>query len=206
MYRLYGAPGRASAAPEAVLEELGVAYEYVDVDLDDPVKVAEYRRLNPRGLVPTLIDGDRAIAESAAICVYLCDRHPEGGLAPPLGTLDRGTFYQWMFYLSNTLQSAYMQYIYPARYYTDVQGAPRLQADAGTRIAAMWRELDAALAPGPFLLGERMSACDIYLHMLSTWHREAIVPLVQFPNVHRALALVAARPGVKQMMARNANK
>jgi len=204
MYRLYGAPGRASAAPEAVLEELRVPYEFVDVDLDDPARVAEYRRINPRGLVPLLVDGERAIAEAAAICIYLADRHGPGKLAPAVDALERGTFLQWMFYLSNTLQPTYMRFIYPARYTAAADGADGVKADAATRIAAMWPELEAAASP--FLCGAQLTTCDIYLYMLSTWHREAIVPLAQFPRVQQLLARVGECPGVVQMMVRNAGK
>jgi glutathione S-transferase len=203
MYRLYGAPGRASAAPEAVLEELGVPYEYVHVGAEER-QSAEYKRLNPLGQVPALADGDHVLLESAAICIYLCDHHPAGGLAPAIDSPERGRFYQWLFFLSNTLQPAYMLYFYPERYYSDAAGAPRLKQDAEPRIARLWGELDAALEPGPYLLGEHYSACDIYMYMLSTWHRESIVPLASFPRLARNLELVARKPGVARMMLRNA--
>lgn len=203
MYRLYGAPGKASAAPEAILEEIGAAYEYVHVEADARRDEA-YRKLNPLGQVPTLVDGDHAMFESAAICIYLCDRHPEAGLAPPIDSPDRGRFYQWMFFLSNTLQPAYMLFFYPERYYGDPQGAPRLSKEAETRITGLWQQIDDALERGPFLLGERMSACDVYLFMLSTWHRESIVPLSRFARVCRNIELVSESPGVRRMMVRNA--
>ncbi len=204
MYRLYGAPGRASAAPEAILEEIGAPYEFVHVELDAPRDPA-YHKLNPLGQVPTLIHDGRAMFESAAICIYLCDRHPEANLAPPIASPDRGRFYQWMFFLSNTLQPAYMLFFYPDKFYSDAAGAPRLSKDAEGRIARLWKQIDAALEEdGPFLLGEHASACDIYMYMLSTWHREAILPMSQLVHVSANLARVAQRPGVRRMMIRNA--
>jgi glutathione S-transferase len=202
LYRLYGAPGRASAAPEAILEELGVPYEFVEVDAEQRAS-AEYKRLNPLGQVPTLVEGDRAISEAAAICIYLCDRHPEAGLAPPIDSQERGRFYQWMFFLSNTLQPAYMLFFYSDRYCGEPAGAARVGKDAETRIAGLWEQLESSIAPGPFLVGEHMTAADVYLYMLSTWHRERIVPLSRFSRVSKLLALVAQRPGVKKMMLRN---
>ena len=41
-----------------------------------------YRALNPLGAVPTLVDGDLVVTESAAIVLYLADRYPEARLAP----------------------------------------------------------------------------------------------------------------------------
>lgn len=206
MYRLHGAPGRASAAPEAVLEELaalhGVRYEFIDTDADAR-KSPAYLALNPFGQLPTLVDGDRVVWESAAICIYLCDRHPEAALAPRPDAPTRGTFLQWMFYLSNTLQPAYMMFIYADRYTTDAAGADGIKAAAAKRVAAAWRALEDGLSPGPFLCGEQLTAADMYLYMLSTWHRESIVPLARFPRVRRALDLVDARPGIQTMMLRN---
>ena len=203
MYRLYGAPGRASAAPEAVLEELGVPYEYVEVDADQR-RGPEYRKLNPLGQVPTLVDGDRVIWESAAICMYLCDQHPAAGLAPALDSPHRGPYYQWLVFLSNTLQPAYMSFIYPDRFCDDAHGATRVKDAAARKVAELWQAIEDALVPGPFLLGERVSACDLYLHMLGEWQHDVIVKLSRYARVTRLLELVEKRPGVQRMLLRNA--
>jgi glutathione S-transferase len=209
MYRLFGTPGRASAAPEAVLEELaavhGVPYEYIDLDADGRRHPA-YLRLNPAGVVPTFADGDTVFYEAAGICVYLCDRHPEAGLAPPLGSPLRGRYYQWMFFLSNTLQPAYMLWFYPDRYCTLADGARQVKLDAETRLRSVWQQLEDALADGPFLVGEQLTTCDIYMYMLATWHRESIAPWTTYPRVRRNFELVDQRPGVQRMMLRNRGK
>jgi glutathione S-transferase len=205
-YRLYGTPGRASAAPEAVLEELGavlgVPYEFVELD-EQGRKSPDYLRLNPRGLVPTLVDGDTTITEAAAICIHLCDRHPQAGLAPPLDAPTRGPFLQWMFFLSNTLQATYMLWFYPDRYCGDSEGARRVRTSAEARLRELWKLLDDALEPGPYLLGEQLTACDMYMYMLGTWHRESIVPMTSYPRVRRTIDLVDTRPGIIRMMLRN---
>ena len=43
---------------------------------------AEYRRLNPLGRVPTLLDGAAALPQSLAILEYLEERHPQPPLLP----------------------------------------------------------------------------------------------------------------------------
>jgi glutathione S-transferase len=209
MYRLYGTPGRASAAPEAVLEELalghGVPYQFIELDeagRRDPA----YQKLNPLGVVPTLVDGDQVFYEAAGICIYLADRHPEALLAPPIESPLRGRYYQWMFFLSNTLQPAYMLWFYPDRYCSKADGAAQIKRDAEPRLASLWQQIEDGLSPGPFFLGNQLTTCDVYLYMLSTWHRESIVPLSKFPHVRRALELVDQRPGVQQMMLRNRGK
>ena len=44
---------------------------------------AEYRRMNPQELVPTLIDGEHTLTQSLAIIEYLDETHPEPPLLPP---------------------------------------------------------------------------------------------------------------------------
>ncbi len=41
-----------------------------------------YRRLNPMGLVPALVHGDRVIVESMAICEYVEEKFPQAALLP----------------------------------------------------------------------------------------------------------------------------
>jgi glutathione S-transferase len=36
--------------------------------------------------------------ESGAICAYLADKFPDNRMAPPLGTVERGLYEQWMYY------------------------------------------------------------------------------------------------------------
>ena len=65
MYKIYVASGTAAMAPQAVLEEIGVAYEAIPIDIGAKQHLAdEYRRLNPNGRVPTLVDGDFAMFEA----------------------------------------------------------------------------------------------------------------------------------------------
>ena len=72
-------------------DELGIAYERVEAGGDfGVVNTAEYRRMNPNGLVPVIEDAGFVLWESNAIVRYLAARHGEGSLWPadlklPLG-------------------------------------------------------------------------------------------------------------------------
>lgn len=200
MYTLYWSPGSAAMAPHAVLEEIGAAYALKPVDLGAP-RSPDYLKLNPAGKVPTLVvDGDQVIRESAAICLYLADRHPEAGLAPAVEDPARGLYYQWMAHLTNTLQATYLLYYYPERQTVNEAHAPEIRARAGDELLILWDRINQALAAGPYLLGERFSACDIYLQMLASW-QEAVPQLyARCHNVKRCIELVAARPAVHRML------
>jgi glutathione S-transferase len=78
MMKLYWAPRTRSLRALWVLEEAGVPYERVRLDLSaGEQKSAEFRAINPMAKVPALTDGTLAVAESAAICAYVAEAHPE---------------------------------------------------------------------------------------------------------------------------------
>ena len=172
-------------APHILLEELGLPFEKVPVDTAQGAHRSEaYRRLNPNGLVPTLVDGELVLYESAAICLHLCDTHPAAGLAPAPGTVERAHFYKWLVWLTNTLQATLIVYFYPERWMDEGNsaGAAELKSHAEARVGAMLDQLDAELArlqamhPAPWLLGGTFSAVDIYALMLCRWTRNFASP------------------------------
>lgn len=206
MYTLYYSPGSASLAPHAVLEEIAAPYSLKAVDISsDKPRDPEYLKLNPHGRVPTLvIDGKQAIYEAAAICMFLADRHPDAGLAPTVGDPARGLYYQWVTYLTNTLQAVCLLYFYPERNTANPDHTAEVKARAEAEIIAIWGKLDQALVAGPYLLGDRFSAADIYLQMLYSWMDPSMAIDARYRNVKRCADLVAARPAIKRMMQQNA--
>ena len=84
MYKLYGALGGASLAPHCVLEKSGLPYEFIKVNISrDTERDPEYLKLNPHGRIPTLVFDDQVIIESAAISIYLADKHSHTQLSLP---------------------------------------------------------------------------------------------------------------------------
>jgi glutathione S-transferase len=203
MYKLFYAPGSAAMAPHAVLEETGAKHELVLVDLGKKAhQRPEYLKLNPKGRVPVLVDGKFAMTESAAIIMHLADRHPEAKLAPANGTPERAHWYQWLLYLTNTLQPTFLEYFYPERSFPDAPNTQQqLKASAEHRLAGMFIYIDAELATrGPYLLGDKFSAADIFMHMLARWSRWFEKPAYRYIHIKQLTDLVKARPAVQRMM------
>lgn len=200
MYRLYFNPGSANLAPHMLLKELGVPHELVRVDQPGGGhRRPEYLKLNPNGRIPTLIDGELVLYEAAAICLHLVDRHPEAGLAPAVGTAERAEFYKWLVYLTNTLQAELITYFYPDRLTDDDAAAAQVKAHAEARVAVMLDLIEDHLAKraNPYLLGERYSAADPYLFMLSRWTRMMRHPARNRPHLARFQQAMLARPAIR---------
>jgi glutathione S-transferase len=202
MYKLYWNPGSASMAPHAALEEIGAAYELAGLDFDrDEHKAAEYLKLNPNGRVPTLIHDGKAVYESAAILLYLCERHPEAKLMPLPGSPQRGHFLQWLFFLTNTVQEEMMHWWHADNYMDSEAGRAELKRIAERRLAGLYGQIWKTLAePGPHLLGETFSAADIFLVMLCRWTRKMAMPATDWPELRRLVDSVSARPAWQRMM------
>ncbi len=205
MYRLSYTISSSAMGAHAALEEIGAPYALDYVDLEVP-RSADFLKLNPQGKVPVLIDESdpgepQVIYQSAAVLLHLADKHPEAALAPAPGSAARGLCYQWLFFMAEVLQSAYMLHFYPERFTAEADQAAGVEANATELIANAWAMLDDALDPGPYLLGEAFSVCDLYMHTMALWNQPHHRPLSEFPNVARALALVHARPAVQRMLA-----
>lgn len=210
MIQLHYFPRTAAMAPHILLEELGVPFKRVLVDTAAGAHRTEaYRKLNPNGLIPTLTDGDLVLYETAAICLHLCDAHPDAGLAPALGTQERAHFYKWLMWLTNTLQSTLIVYFYPERWVNagNSVGALELKAQAETKVGLMLDQLDAELArqgathSQPWLLGAHYGAVDIYALMLCHWTRNfASFPASSRPHLGPYMQRVLARPAVVRVM------
>jgi maleylacetoacetate isomerase len=75
----------ASYRVRIALNVKGIAWDAVAVDLRPPVseqRSAQFLAVNPQGLVPVLVDGDRTFTQSLAIIEYLEETHPQPPLLP----------------------------------------------------------------------------------------------------------------------------
>jgi len=193
-YQLYGRRNAGSLAPQILLEELGVPYEILWFG-KTAADLEALRRVNPAAKIPSLVLPDgTAVAESAAILVHLSEAHPQAGFAPPVGSSDHARFLQWMVYLSANLYEAVLRYYYAERYSTGgAAAAPAIKAQALIDYGAHLGRIHAEL--GPYVLGERLSAADPYLHMLASWYPEDEAPLAtRLPRLAQHAALMRRRP------------
>ena len=202
MYKLYYFPGNANLTPHMVLEEMGVPYELALVDRNQNAhKKPDYLKLNPTGRIPTLIDGDLVLYETAAITLYLAEKHPAAKLIPPVNTPARAHFYKWLMYLTNTVQAENIIYFYPERWSEHADHWPAIKARAEEHLGGMFDLIDAELAAqGPYLLGTDISALDFYIFMLGRWGRMHKHPPRARVNYGAFLGRMLARPAVQRTL------
>jgi glutathione S-transferase len=201
MYQLHYFPANANAAPHMLLEELGAKYELLLVDrTKDVQKSGEYLKINPNGRIPTLVDKSLVLSEAAAIVLHLVDQHPGARLAPKVGTPERAKFYQWLTFLTNSLQEELMIWQYPERLTGDDATARQVVKRGAEARASTFLDVveDHLKANGPLFLGDELSAVDFYLVMLSRWARTMTKPPRSRPNIAKLLDKVTALPSVRR--------
>ena len=156
------------------LEEVGVAYEYAEVDLfKGEAREPWFLAINPAGKVPVLIDGAQTIPESAAICLHVAERYPEAALLPPAGTPERTQCYRWLAFVLTELDSALWTI---AKHRFALPKDKRVDAVIETAVWE-WRcgaqVLAEALAAQPYLAGHAFSLADIFAGHTLLWARSA---------------------------------
>lgn len=193
MLTLYHSPQSRSSRIIWLLEELGVDCEIRQVDIvrgmtntgaPDPANPHPFKQ------VPALLDGDVLITESVAIALYLLERFPDAGLAPPPGHPDRGPFLSWLVWYAAEMEPAMFYF------FADELGTPYKSKALGN----VQRRILDALAAGPFLTGENFTAVDVFVGSALQFMRRM---LPEDRHVDAYVERVTARPALARAQAKD---
>lgn len=193
MLTLIHAPQSRSTRILWLLEELGGPYgvRKVDIRRRDGSGARDPNNPHPDGKVPALLDGEALVTESAAIVLYLTDKRPEAGLAPGPRDEGRAAYLSWLFWYHAELEPA-----------LNAKVSGRLDQDPAAQqgYEAALARIDAALAAGPWLMGDRFTAVDLLIGSPFQWFR-AFAP--ENAALDAWLARLAERPALARAQARD---
>ncbi len=200
MLKLYFAPKTRSTRPRWMLEELGVPYELVTVDMSKgDNKRPEYFRVHPMGSLPALEDDGQPVFESAAILQHLAERFPEKGLAPAVGTPARAEYASWMMFCMATLEPALALVATHTYFLPEAERVPSEAARGRKRFGELARMLEEKLRGRDFLVGDGFTAADVLLASILGWaHGSGL--LVDFPGLQAYVQRHMARPAAQRAM------
>lgn len=172
--KLYYIPTTRAVRPRWLLEEIGITYELVQVDME-MTQQPEYQNLHPHRKVPVLVDGEVTIFESTAICTYLADKYTNSGLAPAIDSLERAYYYQWLFYASVTLEAPVEHFMFAVLPLLPEKVLPNKVREAiSTQEALEWfnkvaEPLRNVLVNNNYLVGNKFSTTDIVTGGVLMW-------------------------------------
>ena len=202
MYQLHAFATPNSIKPVIALEELGLDYQIHTVNVrQGEQRSPDFLALNPNAKVPVLTvmqDQQRMVlSESAAILVYLAERH--GDLLPVEGVA-RARVFEQLFFHASALSPAFGQ----AGYFRKLapEALPHAIARFHGEALRTLGLLDRLLAQQHFVAGSSYSIADI-AHFGWIWRSQfAGVDLEASPHVARWFATMSQRPAVQRAIAR----
>jgi len=193
MLTLFHAQGSRSTRFIWLLEELGAPYEIRHVSIarrngeggPDPANPHPFKQ------VPALKDGATLITQSSAIALYLTDAYPLAKMGPVVGDALRGPYLTWLATYAGVLE--------PVIGSKFREGGPDAsEQKAFDMLDEAWR---GALAAGPYLLGEAVSAADILFVSLLQFGRQTMGPQKVYDEY---LARMSARPALARALQKDA--
>lgn len=203
---LYGEPGWGSAIIEAQLAHYQLPFRFESVGnlFADEAARERLRRLNPVVQVPTLVLPDgQVMTESAAITLHLADRTGRDDLVPGPAAPERAAFLRWLVFLVANVYPTFTYADDPTRFVkAGDEAAKGFRSEVDTYAQRLWQMVEGA-ARGPWFLGERLSAIDLYLAVMTRWRPKAEWFEQHAPRVLAAGRAAAALPAVAPVMARN---
>ncbi|WP_237057018.1 maleylacetoacetate isomerase [Microbulbifer sediminum] len=179
----------------------GLQYDYRPVNLlKNEQREGEYRKLNPQGLVPALVEGDTVLTQSLAILEWLEETHPEPRLLPS-DPVQRAHIRA----LCHTSASD-IQPLHNLRVLRYLQGQLGLSDEQKTGWIRHWihegfSALEQQLNPAPFAAGEQPGMFECCL-MPQIYSAERFgLEIAEYPAIHRIMlacneipAFIEARP------------
>jgi glutathione S-transferase len=199
MYTLYYLPGACSMGVHVLLNELDqpVKLEKVGDPGSNAPKPAEFLKVNPRGMVPVLVDDGFIVREGAAIMLYLMDKH-KSPLLPASGK-ERATAIEWLMFCNATLHPAFAKGFFSKGFTGETQ--EKVFSAAVDQINKLFKDVEDRLSQSPYLAGKELTMADILLCVIANWSSYLAGKPQIGPNTKKLLKTVTARPSYQKALA-----
>ncbi len=200
MIKLYYHPAPNPAKVALFLEEVGLPYEVVPVDIRKGEQhLPAFTAINPNAKAPALVDGDAVVFDSNAILLYLAEK--TGQFLPPNTPAARAQMLSWLMFVASGIGPYSGQAVHFKHYAPEPvpYAANRYDFEAWRH----WRIVDAQLARHAFMLGDTYTLVD-----MAVWGWARAVPFVlgaeawqALPNLKRWFDGLNARPAAQRVEA-----
>jgi len=173
------------------LAELGLDYE--SVNERELIGSEALRKVHPQAKVPAITDNGRPLFESAAICTWLADSHPEKGLVAKSGTWERALHDQWCAFIMTELEAHLWSRARNTFVYPEDQRSAEVIAQADGEAVKSVATLNDHLSGNDYFVGGKFSVADIFCSFATTW-AEGMDLAEAAPFVKAYNARMKARP------------
>lgn len=181
MLKLYGSARSRATIPQWYLEELGLPYEFVQLDLAAGAhKQPDYLAINPMGKVPAIVDGDFKLWESGAILLYLAEKY-----GPPLTLEQRSEINQWILFANATLGIGIF-----------------VETSRAKEMPVLFPPLNERFSQQSYLLGDEFTVADVAVGSILAYMPLMLqLDFADYPGIKAYLERITARPGYLKSIA-----
>lgn len=200
MLKFYFGPNAIAVATGITLEEGGVHYEPIKVDLAGGEQTRpEYHKINPKGRVPALATPGGILTETGAILEYLAETAVPGLV--PVDPLARARMREVMYYLATTMHVNHAHKMRGSRWASRPESFADMQAKVPETMAASAAFIEERMV-GPYIFGEDLTLADPWLFTICRWLEGDGVTVSDYPKVSAFMEAMEARPSVQACRAK----
>ncbi len=201
--KIYGSTRSRALRCYWLLEEIGVPYESVPVDLAKlEHQTTKFTELNPYGKVPVMLEGDYMLAESSAILTYLSEKHSTGKMIPHAGTWERGKYYQWISFAMTEMDTYLWTIARHTGTYPIEKRWPQAIELAKVEFSKSLKPVFETLNQQKFILGAEFSTADIVLGSVLSWAKALKIDL-EYSRLDEYITELKNRPAFKKALGKS---
>ncbi len=186
MLKLYGGKISRAAVVEWYLEEIGVPYEFILLDMQGGEHLQpEFLAINPMGKVPAIVEGDFKLWESGAILLYLAEKY--GKL--PTSVEEKSLFSQWVLFGNSSLATGLF-----------------VEANREKEAPKLLSALDKVLTDKEYLIGNELTIADVAVGSLLFFATIMLkMNFNDYPSVANYVKMLSERPAFDKAIGQKAN-
>lgn len=196
--KLYHCHRARSMRPLWTLEEMGIDYELIVMDFPPRANYEGYLDINPLGTVPTMVDGDVTMTESAGISQYLVDCHGPSDLGLKPGDPDYGIYLNWLHRSDATLTFPQTLVLRYTRLEPEERRVPQVAEDYKRWFLSRLRCVEQALEDREYLCANRFTIADVAIGYALVLAESLGLSESFKPNTERYFALLKTRPAYQR--------
>ena len=159
--KLYHCRDSRSIRPLWALEELELNYELINMEFPPRYKHADYLEINPLGTVPTFLDGNLTMTESAAICQYLVDKYEPSEIGLTVDHPEYGDYLNWIHRSDTTFTFPQALILRYDRYEIPERKQPQVVDDYKKWLSSRLKSVESALENSDYLCAGKFTIADI---------------------------------------------
>lgn len=200
---LYSAPATCAKVTTIVLEEIGAPFELELVRfMKGAHKSPDYRRLNPKGKVPTLLVDGEPLTENVVIINFLNELFPKAGVMPATDDpLEKARQLADLCFCSSTLHPLVTRIRMP-HFFVTPDATRAFWERSCVAMDEYFQLIEERLAQGPWWYGEKWSAMDAYLYWIHWRVVGAAYDCSRYACFNEHARRMEERPAVKRALAR----